>query len=958
MSKNPRAIPRATYRVQLNSDFTFKDAEALVPYLDELGISHLYTSPFLKARSGSTHGYDVTDHNAFNPEVGDEVSFDSLASALHRHQMGQILDFVPNHMGIGMADNDWWLDVLEWGKASPYADYFDIDWNPATATLRDKVLLPFLGDSYGAVLENGQLKLQFDDQEGSFLVSYYEHLYPISPPCYAELLSAVSESLAHPNPDFKNLIEAFNALRTKGHSRKRQRAARLESESLKKHLAAQAEQNPALRRAIDHQVRLYNGSAGQARSFVRLHRLLEKQWYRLAFWRVATKEINYRRFFDINDLAGIKVERPEVFEHIHRLIFKLLKGGKLQGLRIDHIDGLYDPDQYCQGLQVALGSSNTQDGQPLYLLVEKILAGHEKLRQEWPVAGTTGYEVLNYITGLFVATSARRSLETFYRRFTGREQTFEETLLLSKRRVVDSLLASELRVLANGFDHLAEANWRTRDFTLPTLHAALSEIVVQFPVYRTYVTADGATPADYRDIDWAIGRAKRSDPFIDPQIFTFIRGVLTTELARRGSGYNRSEVIRLAMRFQQYTSPVMAKSLEDTALYRHVPLVSLNEVGGEPENFGESVKAFHQFISERHSHWPNAMVTTASHDNKRGEDVRARLNALTELPDEWRIGVRRWARLNRRKRRLLETGLAPSRNDEYLLYQTLAGTWPTAWLAGEISTREALDKYQTRIQDYMVKAVREAKIHSSWLQPDQAYEASVSDFIAQLLKPSNNPFTLDFNEFMAKLGPLGMINSLAQTALKLTLPGLPDLYQGSELWDLNLVDPDNRRPVDYQHRARVLSNIKEKHRSNPNQLLAELIQNWTDGRIKCLVTWRLLELRRRQPGLFSAGGYQPLEVSGRDANSVCAFARQHLDRSVITVVPCRKPAGMLEAGLKMNLIDWGDTHILLPEAYKNEKLRDIFSGEELNLSKDSNPVAMSRLLPRLPLAVLEQAPEK
>lgn len=958
MSKEPAAIPRATYRVQLNSDFTFRDAEQLVPYFDELGISHLYTSPFLKARRGSTHGYDVTDHNTFNPEVGDENDFSSLASVLREHKMGQILDFVPNHMGIGMADNDWWLDVLEWGQASPYADYFDIDWNPATAILRDKVLLPFLGDAYGKVLEEGQLKLQFDEQKGSFSVTYYEHLYPIYPPSYVEILSAVVESTEQPAPGLNDLFKAFGALRVKGHSRSHQRETRARAESLKGQLADLASHNQEITKAINTELALYNGVPGRAKSFVRLHRLLEKQWYRLAFWRVATEEINYRRFFDINDLAGIKVEHKEVFDNIHRLIFKLIKENKLQGLRIDHIDGLYDPHQYCARLQKAFGSSDPEVGHNIYLLVEKILAGHEKLRNEWPVAGTTGYEVLNHINGLFVDTAAKRPLEVFYFRFTGCRESFEKTLLQSKRRVVNNLLASELQVLANGFDRLAETNWSTRDFTLPSLHAALSEIVVQFPVYRTYVTASGANSADYRDIDWAIGRAKRSDPFIDQEIFNFIRGVLTTELARRGRGYNRNEVIRLAMRFQQYTSPVMAKSLEDTTLYRYVPLVSLNEVGGEPDHFGDSVKAFHHFISDRHSHWPNALVTTDSHDSKRGEDVRARLNALTEMTAEWQKGVRHWARLNRRKRRLLEDGLAPSRNDEYLLYQTLVGSWPASWMGGEAPSGEELDRYKLRIQEYMIKAIREAKTHSSWLQPNEDYEKALCEFIGQLLKSSNSPFILDFSKFMEKLGPFGMINGLAQTVLKFTLPGVPDIYQGSEFWDLNLVDPDNRRPVDYQARSSTLKNLKSRAKTDCEKLIEELLDQWIDGRLKLFLMWRLLDLRRLHVELFEVGSYQPLEVTGRHAASICAFARNHEDSVIITVVPCRKPPSLLNLGSGANTIDWGDAQVVLPDDYQGGKWRNIFNGGEIECEKKSNTVGLSSLFRELPVVVLEGVPEK
>ena len=681
--------PRATYRVQFGPDFRFTDAEALVPYLADLGISHLYASPYLKARPGSTHGYDITDHNEFNPEVGDAGSFDSLAAALARHDMGQILDFVPNHMGIGKSDTPWWLDVLEWGEESPFAHYFDIDWAPAKLELRGKVLVPSLGDHYGKVLQAGELRLAFDAEAGTFSVWYYDNRFPITPIQYGKILAVAHARLKadHAFPEdvlveFELLLAGFANLARGGRMVRQRAIRRAKADRLKSQLAGLVAANPQLAAAIDGALAEINGRPGDAASFRRLHRILEAQAWRLAYWRVAAEEINYRRFFQINELAGIRIEVPEVFEAAHGLVFRLIGEGKLHGLRIDHIDGLFDPEQYLVRLQrriadILAATGQNGDDERFYVVVEKILAGHERLRESWPIAGTTGYDFLVRTNALFVDPAAEPELDRCYTEFVGDSAAFEEMVYECKTLAMDQELASELRVLANEFNKLTETNWLTRDYTLVGLRQAMREIVACFPVYRTYVDRGGADAEDRRDLDWAIAHGRRRSLSNDKSVFDFIQGVLITDLGRgRHPQFNRREVQRLAQKFQQYTGPVMAKGVEDTAFYRYNRLVSLNEVGGDPLRCGLSVAACHKINQVQAKAWPQAMLASATHDTKRGEDCRARINLLSEKTEEWAARVQRWATLNARLKATVEDGPAPSANDEYLFYQTMIGAWP------------------------------------------------------------------------------------------------------------------------------------------------------------------------------------------------------------------------------------------------------------------------------------------
>jgi (1->4)-alpha-D-glucan 1-alpha-D-glucosylmutase len=904
----PPDRPRATVRLQLHKEFRFADAAEIVPYLAALGASHVYASPFLKARPDSTHGYDIVDHSRLNPEIGDEADFERFVATLHAHDMGLVLDFVPNHMGVGGADNPWWLDVLEWGMASPYAAYFDIDWRPPDADLAGKVLLPFLGDQYGKVLEAGELQLRFDRAEGSFSVWYHQHRFPIAPRDYPRILRRAAASLDELIAEFAEVRGARRA------PERRAFAARL-----KLRLAALPDASLA---AIDA------ATTFDTRS---LHNLLERQSYRLAFWRVASQEINYRRFFDVNDLAGLRIEEPQLFDDAHRLVLRLLAEGRLQGLRLDHVDGLFDPAGYCAKLQAAVAEA--APGRPFWLLVEKILAQHERLPADWPVDGTTGYEVMNVLNGLFVDPAAREPLDAFYRRFAGLELDFAELALDAKRQILRQHLASEVNTLAGLLHRLARQSWLTRDFTFAALRLALIEVVARFPVYRTYIGPRGAGAEDRRYIDWAVAQALKPAPAPDQPIYGFLHAAMTTDLRREARrGYQRADILRFAGKLQQLTGPAVAKSFEDTALYRYFRLISLNEVGGEPDRFGVSAAAFHHLNRERLREHPFSMLATATHDHKRGEDARARIDVLSEMPEAWAARVERWAALNERRKREVAGSPAPGRNFEYLLYQTLVGSWP---LEIEAVPHPGLPAFVERVQAYLVKAAREAKLRTSWNAPAEDYEAALAGFAAAVLDPERaRSFLDDFLDFHRALAPAGAVNGLAQTLLKLTMPGVADIYQGCEFWDLSLVDPDNRRPVDYAARRAAL-----EEGASPESLLA----HWRDGRIKQMVVARTLAFRRRQPELFARGDYLPL-AAGDDR--VVGFARRLGEEVCIVAVP-RLCAGPLQDGLAISR----PTGSLDASELGERSWRNLFTGRPV-ASGSGGRISGEALFGDFPLALL------
>ena len=902
---------RATYRLQFHHEFTFRDATELVPYLATLGISHIYASPIMEARPGSTHGYDIIDHNRLNPEIGTEVDFRALVDALHAHGMGLILDFVPNHMGVG-SDNRWWFDVLEWGQQSPFAAYFDINWEPVRPDLKGRVLLPVLGDHYGAALENGDIAVRFDAEEGSFSAWYYDHRFPLSPDSYATILEAGGERLANVAREFRK-IGQYQAGSARPH------AAAL------KQLLADGAREPPLANAIELALEHFKGEPGNPASFAALHQLLEMQAYRIAYWRVAAEEINYRRFFNINELAGLRMELPELFEHTHRLVFGLIECGDVQGLRIDHIDGLSDPKAYCEQLQRGFTG-------PLYVLVEKILARYEAL-PDWPIAGSTGYDFANQVLAIFVDPAGETAMTRLYRRFANADDSYDDVLYACKKRITQVNLASEINVLAREFHAFSMRNWRTRDFTLNGMLSALEEVIAAFPVYRTYVSREGASVDDHRYIDWAIAQARKRWRTQDLSIFDFLHGVLIGGSADRKLDADANEALRLAMHFQQLTGPVMAKAAEDTAFYRYIRFLALNEVGGDPRRFGMSVAAFHHVTRERIRSWPRAMVTTATHDTKRGEDARARLALLSEMPREWGRRVTRWFRLNRSRRSEIDGEIVPDRNVEYLFYQSLLGAWPPDLAPDDIERMRGLAE---RLAAYMIKAVREGKQQSSWSNPNTAYEAALQPFVQTVLDAARpNPFISEFRNFVESRARLGAINSLSQLVLKLTVPGVPDMYQGGELWDFSLVDPDNRRPIDWGARRALLDDIRG---ASP----ADLAANWRDGREKLFVTRQLLELRRMHPELFAEGDYQPLDVEGKRSGHLCAFARTRGRESIAVAVP-RLVHRLYQDGGSVN---WGDTEMSLPSG---RSWQNVFTARTVEAEAR---VGASRLFVDFPVCVL------
>ena len=919
-------IPRATYRLQLNSGFTLRDATALVPYFARLGVSHLYCSPYVRARPGSSHGYDVVDHNSINPEIGTPEDLEQFVRALRAEGMGHILDWVPNHVGVMGADNSWWMDVLENGPASIYAQFFDIAWENVDPALAGRLLVPVLGDYYGNILERGELALRFEPEAGSFAIFYHEHRFPVDPREYPRILE---RALAQPllaqlgeedRADFSSLIAAFGHLP----DRTSRAAAALEErnrdkEVHKRRLVRLCARAALLPEAIAAAIHDFNGSASDPASFDALHELLESQAYRLAYWRVASDEINYRRFFDINDLAALRMENETVFDATHRLVLELIAAGKVDGLRIDHPDGLYDPAQYFRRLQARVGQLPGTDGDaahlPLYLVVEKITARFEPLRDDWPVHGATGYRFANVVSGVMVDHSGRARLDRIYRSFTGSALQWREVVHETKRLVEDTSLAAEVNVLASELRAIARAARSTRDFTQSSLRQALAEVIACFPVYRTYIAAS-VSAEDRKYIDWAVAQARRRKSATDTAVFDFVRTILL------GEGPAKLPEIaaaarRFAMKFQQVTAPVTAKGIEDTALYRFDRLVSLNEVGGEPEHFGTSVREFHTDARYRARRWPHELLATSTHDTKRSEDVRSRINVLSELPGEWRRALERWSRINRPRRRMIDGEPAPSANDEYLLYQTLVGTFPLQGAAALAQGASAAD-YAERLAAYMVKAVREAKVRSSWANVNGAYEEAVQGFTREVLEPrAGNVFLADLEALAQRIARIGLFSSLSQTLCKLTAPGVPDIYQGTELWDFSLVDPDNRRPVDYAHRGRLLreTSVPAQDCDARRALLGGLLDRLQDGRAKLFLIWRALQVRAALEPLFTRGGYLALRVRGAHASSIIAFMRHHAGQAAITIAP-RLYARLLTEGsaLPLGAEVWGDTWIELPRA--------------------------------------------
>ncbi|MBI2880187.1 MAG: malto-oligosyltrehalose synthase [Candidatus Tectomicrobia bacterium] len=959
-------VPDATYRLQLNRRFPFRRASALVGYLDELGVSHCYTSPFLTARPGSLHGYDITDPGAINPEVGTERELASFARGLRRRGMGILMDVVPNHVCVADPANRWWNDLLENGPASPYACFFDVDWDSPDAPRAGKVLLPFLGQDCRRALKSGEIRVS--RRGGAFFAEYSTLRFPLDPATWPHILLPALDRLrgrAKDSPGasgLQSLIAAVRRLppRTDAAPRKVKERQRVNA-LVKDRLSLLVEADGGVRRAVREALAELNGDA-----LGRLDALLSGQAYRLSRWRAAVEEINYRRFFDITELAAVRVEDPRVFAAVHRLVFHWIQRGWVTGLRIDHVDGLLDPEKYLGDLQQACLSAGRGAGasagpsvprrprRPCYVVVEKILAHDEELRRRWPVHGTTGYEFLNLLNGIFVDARRERAFRGLYARLTGRRESFEDVVYESKRRVLRESLSAELRRLGRSLERIRGPRRRARGFTRGELEEALGGVIACFPVYRSYLR--GVEPSaggeDRRVLAWAIREAGRRNREIAKGVFDFIGAVLLGKGPGGLDGGRRAERRDFILRFQQLTTPAMAKGFEDTALYRHFPLASLNEVGGGPGRFGVAIDDFHRKNRDRLKKWPHGLSATSTHDTNRGEDVRARINVLSEIPGEWERAVRRWRRLNEKQKARLKGRAAPDAHEEYLLYQTLVGAWPLA--PGDAA---APSDFPRRVQDYMTKALREAKVHTGWLQPDEDYERGVQEFVRRVLRPApENRFLADFAAFQHPVARAGVFNSLSQTLLKIASPGVPDFYQGAELWDFSLVDPDNRRPVDYGRRKRLLASLRAEGPAGPGALLARLMRRPEDGRIKLFVTSRALGFRRRERGLFLHGRYLPLRVRGGRERHVCAFARTDGEKAAIAA------AGRFFLSLgaadrpPVGRETWGDAVVSLGGPLAPGAYRDVFTQQEVRARRRGGAwvLPLDEVFSHLPVALLER----
>ncbi len=912
--------PTSTYRLQFHAGFTFADATAILPFLKRLGVSHVYASPVQKARPGSTHGYDTVDPRAINPELGGLAGFQRFAAAVQEQGLALLLDIVPNHMGVGGADNFWWLSVLEWGELSPFADTFDIDWERLGA--HGKLVAPFLGAQYGEVLEKGDLKLAFDKEDGSFSVWHYEHCFPVCPLTYPDILDrAVAVDAGEGGNGVDGLLRIAEELRALALEPVHRRPNVVDTcEALKQRIARLA-RRANVAQVLDQAIAVFNGTPGVPESFGPLHRLLEQQAYRLSFWRVAASDVNYRRFFDIDGLAGLRIEKPAVFERVHELVFDLARRDLVQGLRIDHIDGLADPKGYAEDLQRAVGPN-------FYIVAEKILEPGETLRP-WPLAGTTGYEMLNLIDGVFVDAAAEPVFERMYREATGFSGTYEEALAAAKKQVLLESFSSELESLVSDAKRIADANRLTRDYSVNAMRIALADLVSAFPVYRTYVTPSELAGEDRALVSEVLEHAKAATALPDRSVHELLASVLlgTVPTGRPGQA-TAARVNRFRRRFQQLTGPVMAKSLEDTLFYRYVRFLALNEVGGEPSRFGIAPEAFHAANVERAATWPLAMTATATHDTKRGEDARARLLSLSEAPGLWQALLDLWR---------AEAGApaAPDANDQYLLLQSIVGAWPLELL--EADEAPVLAALRERLLAFIPKAFREAKRHSKWIEPNEAYEGAAKDLVTRMLA-DGSPFIARARPLLGDIAMRGMLVSLARTVLKATLPGVPDFYQGTGLWDFSLVDPDNRRPVDYTERGAMLD--------DPRSLPA-LLGQWQDGVVKLRLVERLLADRRAHPRFYAQADYRPLTARGHMAEKVLAFTRTMGTETLVVVVSRLGGKGLERAALPLGTA-WGDTAIDLPAG----AWADVLIGGPVALS---GLVGLSRLFATLPFAVLRTA---
>ena len=918
----------ATYRLQLHAGFKFTDAQAVVDYLADLGISHVYASPYLTAEPGSSHGYNLVDPKRLNPEIGTEAEHRAWTDTLAAAGMGHIVDFVPNHMG-ATQNNPWWQDVLENGPSSVFAEHFDIEWNPPKKALENKILLAVLGGQYGEVLEKGELVVVREG--GSFYLKYWERKLPIGPRTMAPVLDRAAKSLErssstniddpnahdHARYELESIVVGLRNMPPRTATTQELRAERAREKEILKRRIAMVCEIAEIASAIDVELARLNGKPGDRKSFDELDALLLDQSWRLAFWRVATEEINYRRFFDVNDLAAIRMENDQVFDDTHGLILKLVEEGRLQGIRLDHTDGLFDPAAYFQKLRAATKRE-------VYVVAEKILSQTEDLPTKWQIEGTTGYDFLVQLNGLFVDQRAEESLTRTYTRFTGDARTFAEHAHDAKRAIMRSSLSSEIHMLAQSLERIATRDRRSRDFTLHMLRRAVSETIAAFSVYRTYLRPDGERePNDEQLIHRAIRMARRFNPEIARSVFEFLRDVLVL-VDRHVDEEDRAARSLFAMRFQQLTGPVTAKGVEDTAFYTYVRFTSLNEVGGNPGIFGTSLEAFHRANAGRNDKWPRAMTTTGTHDTKRGEDVRARLSVLSEIPDEWDAWVSEWSTLARKYIRDVDDEPAPSAVDQYLFFQTVLGAYPLE----KFDEKVLVD----RLCAYANKAAREAKQRTSWLAPDEAYEEALKAFITNMM--ADEAFSKSLATKVERLATYGASNGLAAALIEIASPGVPDRYQGSELWDLRLVDPDNRSEVDYARRRELAASLGPAR---------DMLDSFRDGRVKLHLVREALRLRRDHPEVFVGGAYAVIAAN----DDVIAFSRADRVTCLATIRPWSATSG--KSPWAVGDV-WGDRGVVLSAG----RHRDVLTGREIT-SDGTKEMRLSEIFADLPCALLLRA---
>ena len=905
-------IPSSVYRLQLTEDFSFKKATAILPYLKELGVESVYCSPYYDAYS--SHGYDVTNPNRLNPALGSEVDYAHFCAQLKKLKMGQIIDVVPNHMGIRGGKNSWWQDVLENGPYSEYASFFDIDWRSEKQELQDKVLLPILGDPYGVALEKQQIELFLDD--GNFLLQYNDFPLPIAPHTYPIILedsqNELSEDPAY--EEYQSLMTLYRQFPVSNNERA------LKKKEGSERLKALMKSSKPIRLFIQNRIALFNGKKRMATSFDYLDKLLQAQFYRLSFWKVAHHEINYRRFFNIHELAAICIENQIVLETYHKWLFQLIEEGKAQGLRVDHPDGLYDPVTYFKKLRERFC---------LFTVVEKILDRKEQLPSSWQVEGTVGYEYLNLLNGLFVRQDKEKEFTEIYEEFVGEKIDFEDTLYHSKKLFTTFHMVSEVESLASMLDRLSEGNRLYRDFTRHDLTQALQELIAAFPVYRTYIGPEGGvSKRDSRYIAIAIEKAKSRAKWLDSSIFDFLEKLLLLKLKinqDEARGYRE-----FILRFQQLTAPIMAKGLEDTCFYIYNRFISLNDVGGDPTHFGYSVGDFHRFNQEKLAHWPYGFLTSSTHDTKRSEDVRMRLNVLSELSHEWRLQVKKWAFVNSKHK----TDRAPIPNDEYFIYQTLVGVWPKHGLK-----KGEWNAFLLRIWGVVLKSLREARCETSWVTPNLAYEEGVKQFLYAILsQEKGNPFLKHFIPFQKQIDELGSWNSLSALALKIASCGVVDIYQGCEHWNYRLVDPDNRVPVDFEYAKKMIKTVETKGLQNDPKLF---------------VHWKALNFRTAHRALFLQGDYCPLHVHGERKNHLIAFCRKHEDQLLLVAAGRFSGSTIKPFGQSV----WGDTEIILPKEWAERSLVDLFTDKKVKINHrgHNQTLAVADLFHSLPFVYLYEA---